>query len=98
GRRGERTGRRHGGGVAVLRKLRRELADRRRLAGAVHTDDENHRRLAVDVQRRGLAEERRNFVRKRLTEVAELTARLEPAHELRGCRNPDVRLDQRLLE
>ena len=53
---------------------------------------------AVDVQRRRLAEQRRDLLRERVAEIAELAARLEPPHELRRRGHADVGLDQRFLE
>src|SRR5204862_3731586 len=84
--------------MPVLRQRCRELADRRRLAGAVDADDENHARRTADVQRSGVSEKRSNLVGKGLSEIAELSARLEPLHELCGRAHADVGLDQRLLE
>ena len=43
-----------------------------------------------------LAEERLDLLRQRVAEVAESPTGLEPPHELRGRRNADVGLDQRL--
>jgi hypothetical protein len=40
GRRSERVRRGHDDGAVVLAELLRQLADRRRLAGAVHADDQ----------------------------------------------------------
>ena len=54
--------------------------------------------LVPHVERRRLAEKRRDLVRERFAEIAELAARLEPLHELRRRRHADVGLDQRLLE
>ena len=82
----------------MLAELLRELADRRRLAGAVDADDEDHARLRADVQRRRLAEQLRDLLRERLAEIAELAAGLEPANELGGGAHADVAADQRLLE
>ena len=98
GGRAERVGRRDDDGMSVLCELRGELADRRRLAGPVDADDEDHGGPVLQVERRRLAEERRDLVRERIAELAELAARLQPLHELRRRRNPDVGLDQRLLE
>ena len=55
-RRSVRVGRAHDDRPAVLREPRGELADRRRLAGAVDADDEDHGRL---VRRRRAPEPRR---------------------------------------
>ncbi len=82
----------------MLGEPRRELADRRRLAGAVHADDEDHARPCLHVQRARVAEQLCHLVDERRAEIADLTARLEPAHELGGRRHADVCLDQRLLE
>ena len=97
-RRAERVGGAERDLAAVLAELLRELADRRRLAGAVHADDEDHGRLVRDVEARRLAEERRHLLRERRREVGELAARLEPAHELGRGAHADVGREQRLLE
>ena len=85
-------------GVAVLAQTERELADRRRLAGAVDADDEDHRRLAGEVDARRLSEERRHLLRQGLVQVADVAARLEAPDELGRRRDADVAGDQRLLE
>ena len=82
----------------MLGQPRRELADRRRLAGAVDADDEDHGRLVSDVEDRRLAEELGHLLRERRVQIRELAARLEPAHELGGRADADVARDQRLLE
>src|SRR5581483_6488247 len=84
--------------VPVLAQAVRELADRRRLAGAVDADHEDDARSFPDRERPRLAEERRGLLCKRLVQVAELRPRLEPPDELRGGAHADVRGDQRLLE
>ncbi len=84
--------------AVVLAELLGELADRRRLAGAVDPDDEDHARLRGDVQGRGLAEQVGDLLRERLAEVAELAAGLQAADQLRSRPDPDVTADQRLLE
>jgi hypothetical protein len=76
----------------------RELADRRRLAGAVDADDEDHRRAVVHVERRRVAEHPRDLVRQRLAEVADLLPRLEAPDELRRRGHADVGGEERLLE
>ena len=68
---------------AVLRELARELADRRRLAGAVDADDEDDGGPPRGGRkRRRLAEERLDLVGERVAEVGDLAARLEPPDEL----------------
>ena len=94
----ERVGSRDDDRVPVLGELRRQLADRRRLAGAVDADDEDHTRPCRDVECARIAEQLCDLLRERLAEVAERAARLEPAHELGGRAHADVGLDQRLLE
>src|SRR5207302_7661220 len=94
----ERVGSRDDDRVSVLRQLGRELADRRRLAGAVDADDENHARRSAHVQRAGISEERRDLVGESFAEIAELAARLEPLDELCRRADADIGLDQRLLE
>ncbi len=81
-------------GAAVLRELRGELADRRRLARAVDADDEDHGGRVREVERRRLAEKRGDLVGK----VGDPAARLEPLHELGRRADADVAGDQRLLE
>src|SRR5262249_42786371 len=85
-------------GVTVLAQAVGQLADRRRLAGAVHADDEQDARLAGEVDARRLAEEVGDFVGERLVKVRQVAARLEPADELSGRGDADVAGDQRLLE
>src|SRR5205085_9173004 len=82
----------------VLAELLRELADRRRLAGPVHADDEDDRGPMVEVERRRLPEQRRRLLRERRVEVGQVLPRLEAAHELGGRPYTDVGEDQRLLE
>jgi hypothetical protein len=82
----------------VLREPRRELADRRGLAGSVDADDEDHGRLVSNVEDRRLAEELRHLLREGGVQIRELSARFEPPHELRGGPDADVTGDQRLLE
>ncbi len=83
----------------MLAELLRELADRRRLAGAVHADDEDHRRLVREVERRRLAEERRDLLGER-----RVRARSGPGAPRAGARARPSRarrrraVDQRLLE
>ena len=84
--------------AAVLREPRRELADRRRLAGAVDADDEDHGGLVGDVEDRRLAEELGHLLGQRRVQIRELAAGLEPPHELGGGADADVAGDERLLE
>ena len=94
----ERVGGAEDDAQPVLAELRGELADRRRLARAVDADDEDHGRRRGHVQGRGLAEHRRDLLRQRLAEVAELAARLQPLDQLGRRRDADVGGDQRLLQ
>ena len=98
GRRAEGVGGAERHRAPVLAQLLRELADRRRLAGAVDADDEDHRRLVRDVERRRLTEERGDLLRERARELAQVLPRLEAPDQLRGRAHADVRVDQRLLE
>ena len=82
-----------------------ELADRRRLAGAVDADDEDHGRVGaqVDVVVAGLGEvgeELRQPLGQRLAagDLALLGLPLEPLDDLRGRARADVGVDQRLLQ
>ena len=75
-----------------------ELADRRRLAGAVDADDEDDARALGQVQRSRLAQHLGDLLRERPIEVGQVVASLQPAHELGGGADADVALDQRLLE
>src|SRR5215210_508326 len=75
-----------------------ELPDRRRLAGSVDADDEDHRRLRTQIDRRWPAEEARRLVAQRVAEVAEVATCLETLDELGRGRNAHVRRDQRLFE
>ena len=81
-------------GAAVLRELRRELADRRRLARAVDADDEDHGGRVREVERRRLTEQRGDLV----GQVADPAARLEPLHELGRRADADIAGDECLLE
>ena len=98
GRRAVSVGRSDDDRAAVLRQPRRELPDRRGLAGAVDADDEDHGRLVGEVEHRRLAKQLRRLLREGRVQVRELPARLEPPHELGGCAHADVAGDQRLLE
>ena len=75
-----------------------ELADRRRLAGAVDADDEDDGGRVRDVERRRLAEQRRDLLGERLAELGQLLPRLEPPDQLGRRAHADVGVDQRLLE
>ena len=61
-RRAERVRRADEHRAAVLAELLRELADRRRLAGSVDADDEDHARAGVEREDRRAAEERLDLV------------------------------------
>ena len=82
----------------MLGEPRGELADGRRLAGAVDADHQDHRGVVADVEDRRLPEELRNLVGECLVELRELASRFEPAHELGGGTDADVAGDERLLE
>ena len=83
GRGPERVRRTHEHGSSVLGELARELADRRRLSGAVHPDDENDGRTVRGRRKDGsVSEERLDLVRERVAEVADLAAGLEAPDEL----------------
>ena len=82
----------------MLREGRRELADRRRLPGAVHADDEQHRRRVLHVQHGRLAEEQRDLLGQRRAQLADVATRFEPAHELGRRGHADVGLQQRFLQ
>jgi hypothetical protein len=94
----ERVRRRDHHGMTVLSQPVGELADRRRLAGAVDADDEHDTRLPRKLDSRRLAEEVRHLDGERLVEVGEIAACLEPSHELSRGGDADVAGDQRLLE
>ena len=98
GRCAEGVGGADGDRAAVLAELLRELADRRRLAGAVDADDEDHRRAGRERQRRRRPEQRRDLLGERLREVAHILAGLEPRDELGRRLDADVGAEQRLLE
>ena len=73
GGRAERVGRADEHRATVLAQLLRELPDRRRLAGAVHADDEDRRSgFAVERERRRLAEQRLDLLDERVLERARL--------------------------
>src|SRR5581483_11843477 len=76
-----------------------ELADRRRLAGAVDADDEDHGGpVGVELEARRRPEERGDLVREREVQIAELLPLLESADELSGRGDADVGLQERFLE
>ena len=82
----------------LLAQALRELADRRRLAGAVDADDEDHGRLVRDVERRRLAEQGGDLLRERGLQLGQVLPRLEAADQLGRRPDADVGVDQRLLE
>ena len=84
--------------AAVLAQLLGELADRRRLAGAVDADDEDHRRALSDLERGRRPKERRDLLGQRGVEVGEVLPGLETPDELGRRANADVRAEQRFLE
>ena len=89
-------------GASRLAQAVRELADRRRLAGAVDSDDEDDRRRAAE--REPLLAVGRDELGDHLLEpgdellLARRLARLEPLHDLDGRRDAAVGRDQRLLD
>ena len=108
GARSERVAGRHHDALALGPKLRRELPDERRLARAVHADDENdhrlvgrheHRRVAVPAPERTL-----DAVSQRLEELLlranlpTLCELLDLGNETHGGRHSEVGLEQQFLE
>ena len=83
---------------AVAVELARQLADRRRLAGPVHADDEHDSGLVREVERGRLAEQCLDLLGERLLQAVEVAARLEPADELDRRGHANVGGEQRLLE
>ena len=79
-------------------ELTRQLADRRRLAGPVHADDEHDSGLVREVERRRLAEQCLDLLGERMLQAVEVAARLEPAHELDRRGHANVGGEQGLLE
>ena len=98
GRRAERVRRSDQHRAAVLGQLPGELPDRRRLAGAVHADDEDHARLAVQAEGRWVAEDGRDLLDEAVLDPDGLAPSLQAPDELGGRRNADVASDERLLE
>ena len=82
----------------MLIEVVRELADRRRLAGAVDADDEEDARLLSDAQRPRLPKHGRRLLDERPGEIAGYAAGLEPLDELGRGGHADIGGDQRLLE
>jgi hypothetical protein len=65
------------------RELRRQLADRRRLAGAVDADDEDHMRLVAEIELQRLGDRLQHlgdFVRH---DAADVLAASHPCHSVR---------------
>ena len=85
-------------GATVLGELRRELPDRRGLAGAVHADDEHDRRLRGDVEARRAAEQRLHLFDETVLQTARRPPQLEATNQLGGRGHADVAADERLLE
>src|SRR5205085_7529169 len=94
----ERVGRAEDDRATVLSESVRELADRRRLAGAVDAHDEDDARPPVEGELPRLAEQSGGLVDQGLAEIAELATRFESPDELGSRWNADVRGDQRLLQ
>ena len=97
GRRTERVGRRDDNREPVLRELRRELADRRRLPRAVDADDEDHARPLCDVQDARLAEQRGDLLAERRLRSPS-SPRASSRRTSSAVASRRRRLDQRLLE
>src|SRR4051795_5139590 len=103
---GERVGRADDHGQPErLAQVPGELADRRRLAGAVDADDEDDRRVGPQVDRvvagaRELGEQLGQAAGQRLAagKLALLGLALELLHHLGGGPGADVGVDQRLLQ
>ena len=85
-------------GAPVLVELAGQLADGRRLSGAVDADDEDDARARLEGERRWLPEQRLDLLDERALELSGDAARLEPPYELGRRGNSDVASDQRLLE
>ncbi len=84
--------------MAVLAQPLGQLADRRRLAGAVDADDEQDARVGVHVERRRFAEQIRDLFRQGGGEVGDVLPPFEPLHE-RGRRGyAHVGTNQSLFE
>ena len=98
GRGAKRVGRGQDDAVPVLAQHRGELSDRRRLARAVHADDEHDARPLLHGERARVAEQALELLRQRRAKVAVGAARLQPLHELGRGGHADVGHDQRLLE
>ena len=95
----------HDGLAELLAEVPRQLADRRRLAGAVDAGDEDHRRLRGEVDpvlagASDLGEQLGQTRRERLSPGYPALGglALELSDDLRGRRRADVGVDQRLLE
>jgi hypothetical protein len=84
--------------AAVLGKAVGELADRRRLAGAVDADDEYDARAVVHRERGRLAEQGRDLLHQCLRQVVDVTAPAEPLDEFVRRGHAHVGGDQCLLE
>ena len=67
-------------------------------AAVLDTAAEDDGRLALEGERRRIAEERLDLLHERVLEPARHSARLEPLDELRRRGNADVAADERLLE
>ena len=75
---------RRGAPSAVLAELLRQLADRRRLAGAVDAHDEDDARAAVERERGGSPKSSAISSASAAVQVGDLAACLEPPYELGG--------------
>ena len=84
--------------MPVLPQPLGQLADRRRLAGAVDADDEQNARVGPYVENRRVAQERRDLFRQRGVEIGQIRTSFEPPDELGRRGHADVGADQRFLE
>ena len=98
GRGAERVGGADEDRTAVRREPVGELADRRRLARAVHADDEHDTRVLVDRQRGRLAEQRRDLLDQGVGEIVDVAALAQSLDQLVRRGHAHVGGDERVLE
>ena len=84
--------------MPVLPQPLSQLADRRRLAGAVDTDDEQNARVGAHVESRRVTQECRDLFRQCGVEIDQIRTSFEPPDELGRRRHADIGSDQRFLE